>query len=637
MSTDGDQQPSAATRPRAKRPAFPRLNLRVGSSGLAALTSAAVLLPLYLATAAPDMTFWDAPEFMTAAHTLGIPHPPGTPLWVLTAKVSALAFASRGPARAVTLLSVIATVLACALAARLVVRWLHGRSAILTALVAAVSAGTMTSVWANATETEVYAMSLLLAVAMISAGDWAGQPHVSDDQRQRGRALLAFLVGMTVPLHLSAMVALPAAVALGIHAPRVRVRDVLIWLALALLGFSAVAVLPIRAHHAPELNVGNPVDLKSLYAVLTRAQYAVAGLWPRRAPLWIQFGNLFEYADWQVAFGVRPTVGPSWVRTPFTVLWGVLGLLGLRHLWRAEKRVGRGVAVLLTCATAGVVVWLNLRAGPSFGDGYLERGAIHEARERDYFFALGFWTWGLLSGIGIAASASLLTARLSRTFSTAARAAMLAVGAIPLVANATVMDRSHEPLSLIPRTLARALLESVPHLGVLVVAGDNDTYPLLFLQQVEHLREDVTIVTTPLLGASWHRAALERRGVIDMDHAKNWYGDVEALNAVGAYTLAKKRPLRVSVYLSKSERNRLRPSSGWVLQGVVYAPSTDIAPGTVGLDLQALARARGEMPPSFLKPFDDYEGAATMMQRLLSCTQVMTLDNPLLAGPCNGG
>lgn len=637
MNAEGGRSSQATGQPSARRRSFPRINLRVGSSALAAITSAAVLLPLYLATAAPDMTFWDAPEFMTAAHTLGIPHPPGTPLWVVTAKSTALAFASRGPARAVTMLSVLATVLACALGARLVARWLHGRSATLAALVAAVGAGTMTSVWANATETEVYAMSLLLAVAMLTAGDLAGQASVSNDRRRRGRALLAFLVGLAVPLHLSALVALPAAVALSIHPPRVRAREALVWIALAALGFSAVAILPIRAHFAPELNVGNPVDLKSLYAVLTRAQYAVAGLWPRRAPLWIQFGNLFEYADWQVALGLRPTVGPSWIRTPITVLWGVLGMLGLRQLWRAEKRVGRAVAVLLVCATAGVVVWLNLRAGPSFGDGFLERGAIHEARERDYFFALGFWTWGLLAGVGIASSANLLTAKLPRTLSTAMRAALLAVGAIPLIANATVMDRTHEPLALIPRMLGRTLLESVPPLGVLVVAGDNDTYPLMFLQQVEHLREDVTVVTTPLLGAGWHRAALERRGVLDMDHAKNWYGDVAALNAVGAYTLAKKRPLRVSVYLSKSERNQLRPGSGWLLQGVVYAPTTEIAAGTVGLDLPALARARGEMPPSFLKAFDDFDGAPSLMQRLLRCTQVTTMNDPLLAGPCNGG
>ncbi len=602
------------------------------------LATLLVLVPVYLATAAPDLTFWDAPEFMTAAHTLGIPHPPGTPLWVLLGRVSAMVFASRGPALAVTMLSIIATATACALGARLVARWLHGRTAMMAGFAAAVSAGTMTSVWANATETEVYAVSLLLAVAMLTAGDLAGQRDVSDDARRRGRALIAFLVGLVVPLHLSAMVALPAAVALAYHAPRVRVREIGLWIALAALGFSAVAALPLRAQFAPELNVGNPVTLQSLYDVLTRAQYDVAGLWPRRAPLWIQFGNLFEWADWQVAFGLRPTVGPSIVRTPLTIVWALLGVLGLKYLWSVERRVGRGVAVLLVSATLGVVVWLNLRAGPSFGEGFLPSGASHEARERDYFFALGFWTWGVLAGVGIAAAAARVTAHLKRPVANGVRTVLMGVAAIPLVANATVMNRGREPESLLPRMLARVMLESIPPGGVLVVAGDNDTYPLLYLQQVEQIRNDVTLVTAPLLAAGWHRAFLVRRGVAPPgDFEKVWRGSSTALYRIGEYAASRHRPLRVSVYLSAGERKQLRPSSGWMLQGVVYAPNDAAPAGAMQLDVAAMARARAKVPPAFLAPLGDFDGTASMMQRLLKCTAITTLGDPLLAGSCNGG
>ena len=620
-----------------ERAARQRLNITLSPGVLAMMLSVAALLPVYLATAAPDLTFWDAPEFMTAAHTIGIPHPPGTPLWVLTAKVFSMMFSARGPASAVTMLSVVATVAACAFGARLIARWLPGRLGAVTALAAAVSAGTMTSVWANATETEVYAMSLLLAVALVSAGDRAGQPGASNDLRYRARALIAFLAGLAVPMHLSALVGLPAAIALAWHGPRPRVRDVCVWGALGLLAVSAVAVLPIRAHFAPELNSGNPIDLRSLYGVLTREQYAVAGLWPRRAPLWIQFGNLFEWADWQVALGLRPTVGPSWTRTPLTVVWAVLGLFGLRHLWRTDRRVGRGVTVLLVSATAGVVVWLNLRAGTSFGEGFLAPGVVHEARERDYFFALGFWTWGLLAGTGVAALATTLTAHMTRPIRNAVRTALFAVAAVPLVANASVMNRTHEPESLLPRLLARLLLESVPLGGVLVSAGDNDTYPLLYLQQVEGLRDDVTIVTAPLLPAVWHRAALVRRGIVrDSNFATNWLGHAETLRAIGRNLKAQHRPLRVSTYLSKSERNHLLPASGWVLQGVVYAPSDSVLAGEVGLDAAAVSRTRNEIPPSFLLPLTDFEGSISLMQRLLRCATVTSLNDPLLAGPCNG-
>ena len=55
--------------------------------------------------------------------------------------------------------------------------------------------------------------------------------------------------------------------------------------------------------------------------------------------------------------------------------------------------------LLFAAGTIGVVMYLNLKAGPSYGVGFLPTNAPHEARERHYFFVLGFVCWGLWAGI----------------------------------------------------------------------------------------------------------------------------------------------------------------------------------------------------------------------------------------------
>src|SRR6476469_5580196 len=56
-------------------------------SYLAAAIVSAVIFVLYLVTLAPNTAMWDTSEYIAAAYTLGLPHPPGNPLFVLTGRV----------------------------------------------------------------------------------------------------------------------------------------------------------------------------------------------------------------------------------------------------------------------------------------------------------------------------------------------------------------------------------------------------------------------------------------------------------------------------------------------------------------------------------------------------------------------
>src|SRR5207248_6700662 len=132
------------------------LGSRRARSGAARLTgeqgawiAGALLFAVYLSSLAPDVTFWDAGEFIAAAHSLGIPHPPGTPLFVLLLNVWAKLFFFLPYAVRTNFFSAAVTALAGGVTARLVQRATGNGS---MALASALAAGSMSSVWLNATE-----------------------------------------------------------------------------------------------------------------------------------------------------------------------------------------------------------------------------------------------------------------------------------------------------------------------------------------------------------------------------------------------------------------------------------------------------------------------------------------------------
>jgi hypothetical protein len=270
----------------------------------------------------------------------------------------------------------------------------------------------------------------------------------------------------------------------------------------AAIAASALLFLIVRAQHDPPVNQGAPTTLTALADVVARRQYDVAPLWPRRAPFWLQLANVFEYADWQVALSLGPTIFPTVLRTGATIIFAVLGIVGALEHRRRDARGWRTLLLVLVGGSLGVAVYLNLRAGPSFGWGVLPDDAIREARERDYFFVTGFWAWGLWAGYGAVRAADRV--RLPSVVG-------IGLAALPIALNWTAIDRRRWPDRDLARLVAVSLLEAAPPRAVLFVGGDNDTYPLWYAQAALGTRRDVTVVTTPLLPAAWYRAELWRR------------------------------------------------------------------------------------------------------------------------------
>jgi hypothetical protein len=579
----------------------------------------ALLLALYFATLAPHVTFWDAGEFIAAVDTWGIPHPPGTPLYVTLGRAVHVLLRGIPTALVVNGLSAVLTAGACASGA-----WLLARRTgfVVESIAAGICAGCATSVWLSATEAEVYSASLLLSALMLVAAARAadaGRLGTSATALER-RTLLVYLFALAAPLHASALVAGPAAIWLcaddGRNDPEHRrarhwqvavlaaalvaagalatgrftlvTAATIVLAALAIaeiipptgharggglralfaltLGATPLLIMLMRARFDPAINQGNPATFHALGDEIARRQYDIAALWPRQAPPWLQLANLFQYADWQFALGIAPETTFSAARLVVSLLFVALGVAGARAHRARDRRSFRALALLIVSASFGVIVYLNLKAGPSIGWGILPDATPHEARDRDYFFTLAFWGCGLWAGYGaIALVRRWLGIRRPRL----AFGIGLAAAALPALLNWRAMNRRRQPDALAATLVANALLTSVPPNGVLIVWGDNDSYPLWEAQRARRLRRDVTVVTSPLLGASWYRDELRRRSMLD---AGPLAPERTMVARVVESAKAQGRPVAISATVPADIR--MASGAAWSLCGAAWTTDT---------------------------------------------------------------
>src|SRR5258708_8901577 len=99
----------------------------------------------------------------------------------------------------------------------------------------------------------------------------------------------------------------------------------------------------------------------------------------------------------------------------------------------------------------------------------------------------------------------------------AAATPIAAVALIPLWGNHVTASRAGETLA---RDFAWDILQSVEPYGILVTAGDNDTFPLWYAQEVEGVRQDVTVLNLSLANTPWYLKQLQRRPLATFDPAK---------------------------------------------------------------------------------------------------------------------
>ena len=167
----------------------------------------------------------------------------------------------------------------------------------------------------------------------------------------------------------------------------------------------------------------------------------------------------------------------------------ILGLLGAYfHFKRNQKDAGI-VAVLFFFT--GIAILLYLNQDPL------------QPRERDYAYAGSFYAFAIWIGLGVLFIAKLISKKEgSKNAAIIATVVCLAAGPI-LMANQEWDDHDRST-KLTPHDMAYNYLTSCEPNAILFTYGDNDTYPLWYIQEVENVRPDVRIVNLSLLGTDWY-------------------------------------------------------------------------------------------------------------------------------------
>jgi hypothetical protein len=535
-------------------------------------------LALYVATLAPTAQFWDTPEYIAAAYVLGIPHPPGNPLFVILAHSWGLIPWMASYAARINLLSAVMSSLSAGFWFLIAERWL--RSIVparwprrLAALAGALLAATVFTVWNQSVVNEkVYTVSLLsIALVLWLVVRWGDEP--AGDRRDHRLLLIIYLLALSATNHLMGLLVIPAVLVYVLYTdPKVLLSPrFLAWAVAAVaLGVSLWAFLLIRSPHFPPINEGEPTTWAALKDVLNRTQYAKPPLGERQSPFTAQLTMWWDYFAWQ--WGRDWSAG---AQQALAVLFGALGLVGAWRLVKADRRAGWAMVAMMVTVIPILIYYLNFkfRYGTHPSD-----WTIDEVRERDYFYICSFAVWGVWVAVALGALMdwvrSALRARIpDEPRSWGYAAPVLALAVVPLLGNRLAAPRSGETLA---RDFAYDMLQSVVPYGVLVTAGDNDTFPLWYAQEVEHIRQDVTVLNLSLAGTDWYDRQLERRPLATFDSAS-----APAIWRTRSYP----KPTGPVWHMSMAELDAVQPYYR------LNAPQTvQVGPYTLTLDPQRLGR-----------------------------------------------
>jgi hypothetical protein len=539
---------------------------------------------VYLMTMAATVSLWDSGEFIATSYILGIPHSPGTPLYVLVGRVFSMLPVPMTIAQRVNFLSVAFSALAVLMAYSIMVatiRFMYpglkgaGARFIQYAgpFVGSLYLTFSDTFWRDGTQAEVYALSaFVMGLCTWLALEWYRNPagHVEaavrkaathgegtevraqieravdvEERSERSHArglmyLIIYLLALGIGFHLGTILVFGGIFLLVLmvkekafgnselivytfgfavlmadmtmhRSSGVTIAGLVIFAALVAwstmkkgrfaltatgllaLGISVHLFLSIRSHLNPAIDEVDPETWKALYAHLRREQYPPMNILERKASLGFQLAHFGRYFRDQFRMLGDMKAGPFNLGQAATAIPVALGFLGIAANFNRERKVWMLNVTNLLLNSLGLIMFLNFSSS--------------EVRERDYFYGPAFYFFAVFIGIGVT-SFLVTVAEYARNKGREALAYVVPLGVLLIVLS--ILPARHNWFThdhhrdYIPQDYAYNLLSALAPDAIIFTNGDNDTFPLWYIQCVERYRTDVRVANLSLLNTDWY-------------------------------------------------------------------------------------------------------------------------------------
>jgi MFS family permease len=310
-----------------------------------------------------------------------------------------------------------------------------------------------------------------------------------------------------------------------------------------LIGYSSYTLIYVRSMAQPPIDQNSPDNVDDFISYLKREQYGATPLltgasfnnvigdidreneklFPRRhsregrhlakyaeySSDWSFFWNYqlghmyFRYFAWNFIGRDADTQDADWIsgfrdsinsdnpgHNRLFYLPFLLGLIGM--LYHFQRDWKRGMAVMALFLATGVAIVIFLNQYP------------FQPRERDYSYTGSFFAFSIWIGMGASAIIFLLKDLFKNKIGGAYTTAALIFVSVPLWMGFQNYDDHDRSLQYVAPDYAYNLLNSVAPYAIIFTNGDNDTFPLWYLQDVEGVRRDVRVVNLSLLNTTWY-------------------------------------------------------------------------------------------------------------------------------------